>query len=670
MANKRISNLPTTTELPEGSVFPVVMGDGTGTKQITKADLKKEIGGDVPVATETDPGIIKPDGATCRVEDDGTLVVMATEGGGSGVILAAPTNVSITNFDQAAKIIWTDPEDVVYEGATLASWAGTVVVRKQGGTPQTWNDGTVVARVTTRNQYAESPLIDGGLTNGLEYCYGIFPYSADEVYNTSFTQSFVPTEITPVTPVIESAVGSDGAVTLNVTNETPEASVKIVYKAGSAPSSGSDGTVLDGLSGGEIVIDGLTNLTEYYFVAYAYTNLRTSSASAAVAVTPRAYTLLGFKMKKSETNPATKVEYTEGAVGLTPAAVNLTTGEFDYGDFGDFWFVKKNVPVMLKSDGTEAYELDPDDYTKKKDGTASDVSNTSFDGNAMSKIPKTYLKMWEDDEYEYCNICDVQLDDSYHAYAHTRADGTEMDYIYLSCFEGGLVSNKVRSIKGLTPMNNQTGSNELTYAKANGTLWSTRSWSQRNLINMLLILMGKTTDTQTAFGYGYYTGGSSSSPNYLTTGGASDKGQFYGTNATRNWVKVFHIENWWGDVWERIEGCVTNSSTHILVKSTPDYNTSGTGYTDTGVVPSGTSGGYISACKMTEDGLIPKVASGSETTQYPDGLWYAASCYALVGGSSGNGFRDGALYLHLVSALSSADWHVGAALSCEQPNAA
>lgn len=673
MANKRISNLPVTTELPEGSVIPVVMGDGTGTKQITKADLKKEIGGNDPeemIATDESVGTVKPDGQTCRVEADGTLVVMATEGGGSGVILAQPTNVSITNFDQAAKIMWTDPDDVVYEGATLARWAGTVVVRKEGSTPQTWNDGTVVARVTTKNQYAESPLIDGGLTNGTEYCYGIFPYSADEVYNTSYTQSFVPTEITPATPVIASAVGSDETVTLNITSETADALVKVVYKAGSAPSSGSDGTVIDGLTAGELVINGLTNNTQYYFVAYAYTNLRTSSASAAVSCIPKAYTLLGFRMKKSETNPATKVEYTEGAVGLTPAAVNLTSGAFDYGDFADFWFVKDNVPVMLNNDGTEAYELDPNDYTKKKDGTASDVSNSSFAGNCMSKIPKTYLKMWEDDTYEYCNICDVKLDEDYHAYAHTRADGTEMDYIYLSAFEGSLVSNKVRSIKGLTPMNGQTGANELTYAKANGSLWSTRSWSQRNLINMLLILMGKTTDTQTAFGYGYYTGGSSSSPNYLTTGGASDKGQFYGTNATRNWVKVFHIENWWGDVWERIEGCVTNSSSHILVKDTPEYNTSGTGYTDTGVVPSGTSGGYISACKMTEHGLIPKVASGSETTQYPDGLWYAASCYALAGGSSDSGFRDGALYLVLNAAVSGAFWTVGAALSCEQPNAA
>lgn len=673
MANKRISTLPETTEIPSGAIFPVVMPDGTGTKKVSAENLKKEIGGSDPedmIATNDKVGTVKPDGKTITISEDGTIKAEGTAGGNSGIKLANPANVSITNFDQAAKITWTDPEDVVYEGAKLATWQGTVLVRKEGATPTGWTDGDLVERIEERDKYKDTPLIDGGLTNGVEYCYGIFPYSDQLVYNYDFAQSFVPAEIVPDMPTIKSATGSDGAVTLDIESTTEDALVKLVYKTGSAPTSGTDGMVVDGLSGGKVTISGLTNLTEYFFVAYAYTNLRTSSASAAVSAIPKEYTLLGFKINKAESNPQARVEYTEGAVDLTPAKVDLSTGEFNYGSFGEFWFVKGNKPVMLNSDGTEAYELNPNDYTTKIDGTASDVANSSFDGNAMSRIPKVYLKMWEDDEYEYCNICDVKLDDDYHAYAHTREDGSEMDYVYLSMFEGSLVSSKVRSIKGLSPMNTQTGANELTYAKANGSGWSTRSWSQRNLINMLLILMAKSTDMQTAFGYGYYTGGSSTSPNYLTTGGASDKGQFYGTNATRNYVKVFHIENWWGDVWERIEGCVTNASKQILVKSVPPYNTAGTDYNNTGVTAGGTSGGYISACAMTEDGLIPKTASGSETTYYTDGLWFAASCYALVGGSSHDGFHDGALYLSVSNAVSAASWTIGAALSCEQPLAA
>lgn len=450
------------------------------------------------------------------------------------------------------------------------------------------------------------------------------------------------------------------------------AGVIIRRSAEDYPASAQDGELVinTAQTSGTIEDTGLTNDQTYYYAAFPYSdhgimNLEGSKGK----VTPKAYTLLGFKIKKGEADPAARVSYTEMAVGLTPASVNLSTGAFNPGGFGGFWFMTENKPCMVKNDGTVDYYLDPNDYTKKENGQASDVSNQSYAGNAMAQIPLVWLKCWEDSNYEYVNVCDVQLDSSYKAYAHTRKDGSIADFVYLSLFEGALVSSKIRSLKGLTPMASQTGTNELTYAKANGSLWSTRSWSQRNLINMLLVLICKTTDLQKALGYGYYTGGTSSSPNLLQTGGASNKGQFYGKNATRDYVKVFHLENYWGDLWERIEGCVTNGSTHIMIKPTPDYNTGGSGYTDTGIVPGGTSGGHISAETMKEYGLIPKTASGSETTYIPDGLWFAANCYALVGGNCTDGLPVGPFALHLNAAVSYSSWNIGAALSCQQPTA-
>lgn len=445
-------------------------------------------------------------------------------------------------------------------------------------------------------------------------------------------------------------------------------------KTGEAPKDIRDGDEILATTDltGSYTDEGLENDREYFYRFFPFSDhgIYNLNPENIISATPKAYVLYGFTIDKNNSDPYGRVAYTDMAVGFTPAKVNLSTGDFDPGSWTEDIFFRQNNHVwMVKSDGTPDYQLDDNDYTKKaKDGTASDVSNSSYDGNAMARFDTVWIKQTEEGNLQKVQICNVQLDGDFHAYAHTRADGSIMDYIWMSAFKGSLVSSKVRSLKGLTPMNTQTGTNEITYAENNGALWSTQTWAQINMINMLLILMGKSTNTQAVFGYGHYDGGSSAS-NLLKTGTISNKGAFYGTSGNVA-MKVFHIENYYGDIWNRIRGCVTNGSTQVLVKMTPPYNTTGDGYTNTGIKPGGTSGGYINAAKMTSNGLIPQTASGSETTYYCDGLWFAASCYALVGGNCNSGLRVGAFSLNLRIAVSVSYWYVGAALSCEQPASA
>ena len=134
----------------------------------------------------------------------------------------------------------------------------------------------------------------------------------------------------------------------------------------------------------------------------------------------------GLKINKNDSNPATRCTYLFDAVGMTPAAMNYSTGAFDFGDWGDVFFVKNNYPAMVRYDGTEDYKLDPNDHTKKADGTtASDVANTAYGGNAMSVFDgsgdkgKIWLSQFEAGNYEYMIISNVQYDESYNddAYA-------------------------------------------------------------------------------------------------------------------------------------------------------------------------------------------------------------------------------------------------------------
>lgn len=457
--------------------------------------------------------------------------------------------------------------------------------------------------------------------------------------------------------------------------------VRVVMKEGSAPTDENDGTVvlenevIGKYSETPYEVENLTNNKTYYFGFFPYSDHKVFNRSSKNIreIEPKPYILYGFKVDKNDPNPATRITYLEQAVGMRPAHMDFATGVFDYGDWNpdEIFFLRNNKPFMVYSDGTPAYELDANDYTKKKDGTASDVANTAFDGNAMAKMETVWLYQYQDAQYEYCYICSIKLNNDYHAYAHERADGTIQDHIWLAMFEGSLVSNKLRSLKGQAVMHDKTAAQEISYAQANGERWYTRTWSQRNLINMLLHLMFRSDDLQSALGKGYHTGGTSTSPNYLQTGGAFDKGQFYGSTVNRDYVKCFHIENWWGHIWERIAGMI-NKNGHIFVKMVPSYNQTGDGYTDTALVPAGTSGGYISQANMSQYGRIGFHAAGSETTYLCDGFWYnnGQVDYALVGGRSIDGLHCGPSCLDLDVLASDTSWFVGASLSCEEPPAA
>lgn len=102
----------------------------------------------------------------------------------------------------------------------------------------------------------------------------------------------------------------------------------------------------------------------------------------------------GMRINLLDSNPATRVKYLYDAVGMTPAGMNFAGGGFDYGDWGDIWFVKKNRPVMVRTDGTVDYELNHENHALKLNGGASDITKTSYGGNAMSEIPLIWVKRW------------------------------------------------------------------------------------------------------------------------------------------------------------------------------------------------------------------------------------------------------------------------------------
>lgn len=380
----------------------------------------------------------------------------------------------------------------------------------------------------------------------------------------------------------------------------------------------------------------------------------------------------GYRVKEIESNPSTRVEYLFDAVGMTPAKMDFNLGSFNYGSWGDIWFVKNNYPCMVKNDGSVDYKLNPSDYTKREDGSASDVANTSYAGNAMSAIPRVWVKRYHENGYRYVIFCEEQYDETYKAYAHTRTDGSVSAYAYSAMFEGSLQSETLRSLSGLRPMSEKAAADELAAAQKNGHSWTIGTWAFWNLIHDLLILMGKSTDVQGTYGQGHTEGGSAAE-HLLTTGTLNAKGQFFGYSNTTSAVKVFHMENFWGDRWDRIVGMIYDNSVY-KVKMTPEgsgYNFTGSGYTAVwkGILADAAGGGYVNRAQQSEFGLFPMGLTGSAATCDCDYHYHnpAIVSVPLVGGDCDNGSYCGR-FLYVAHTAGSARCHIGASLFLNNPS--
>ena len=423
----------------------------------------------------------------------------------------------------------------------------------------------------------------------------------------------------------------------------------------------------------------------YYYKAFPMSTTgfyNIASVNETNGIIAKGYAIYGFKLDQNESDPSSMITYIEDNRDFEPAHMDYTTDTFRYGGWGGAWFIENLKPCMLKYDGTVDYELDKDDYSKKLDGTDSDVSNDSYGGNAMVGIPKVYWKIVDNgDNTANIYFSDKKVDSDFHCWSHIDNNGNEIDYCYMPIYNGSNVNSVLRSISGKEPMAYQTATTEITYAKANNKgsdiIWYTELFNDRMLINLLLLLIGKSTDTQTVFGAGNNNSFvSASDTGVKNTGTMNTKGLFWGNQDNKSGVKVFGIEHWYGNIWRRIGGWINDNGTQKIKMTygqsdgseTDGYNETGSGYISIGgSTPSGAIGGYISNMLITDNGLMPTIASGSATTYYCDGLWFVNSQidYAAVGGSSEGNSIVGAFYSSLDSAPSRTARYFGASISCK-----
>lgn len=379
----------------------------------------------------------------------------------------------------------------------------------------------------------------------------------------------------------------------------------------------------------------------------------------------------GYRIKNDEKSPYERVEYILDAVGMCPAKMNYETGTFDYGDWANVWFVKNNKPCMVNMDGSVAYDLNPNDYTKRATGEPSQVADPSAAMNAMSAIPQCWIKRYTDGNYRYVILCEIQYDEGYKAYAHTRTDGTLAPFIYAPIFKGYVDGEeKLRSLSGVSPMHDMTLKQEITAAKRNGPSWSITSWSLWSLLRDLLVLMGKSCNLKEIYGTGH-TKDPDSKREFLKTGTLNNKGQFFGDNTSLNAMKVFHIENLWGDRWDRVMGILLQGD-HYKVKMTPQggYNLTGEGYRVIQRRVGGSTAGGIVSAHYSEYGRFSIWGGGSSIEYECDGLMPNPNSITGIHLSMGCSCiypNYGAVSMRANTEDTTPTWDIGASLMLQDP---
>lgn len=586
-----------------------------------------------------------------------------------------PSNMkefSLNVVDGSVQVVATLPDDTVVDGQTLCSVAGAVIRRKNNGFPKDEFDGELVINASDSLAFNDDVQADD------RYYYAAFPYTTQGVYNRSKLNRAA---INAVAMTVSAVATIKPSIELSFT--IPDGFTGVVIRRGttSFPATETDGEEVGTFTSSGTHSDtdvelGLIYL--YSFFLYDASGMYLYDERNRLSV--QSYSgdyIYGFDLTKATPNPSSRVVYPEDVenYGFTPAAMDFNTGKFNPGSWelsAGAYFMPK--PCMLNYDGTVAYYLDPDDYTKKEDGTASDVANTAFGGNAMMEWPKIYTKRWESDDGVYHFRCsNRKIDDDWDCWCNYDRNSNIIEHFYTSIYLGSYSSNRVRSLSNAAISGNITADTEVNYAKANGNDWYTEVLADYLLILDLMVMISKSTDGQTAFGYGYF------GPH--NTGLADTKGLFYGAS-NGGFLKVFGMEDLWGYYGRRIAGLISQiSSSDIntctyLVKLTrgthdgstaTDYNTTGNGYISAGSFAK--AGGYIGSMLTTEYGRLP-IAGGGSSTTYECDCYYAnpsnaGTYYAIVGWDNMAFAGSGPFAVDLYYAPSAADSYIVASMSCK-----
>ena len=368
---------------------------------------------------------------------------------------------------------------------------------------------------------------------------------------------------------------------------------------------------------------------------------------------------------------------------------------------------------LLLDNGTVNYYLDPNDSTKKLDGTAATL--TGADGQVMVEIPAFYTKRtvvgttttWEissvpatgftlhpaftkdgvDVAFRYYGAYDACVyDDSASAYIsglnwdnNVSPNGVAVD----------TAADKLASVSGVYPMVGLTRAEFRTLAANRGSGWRQVDWTLWSAVQLLYLIEYQTFFSQNVLGAGntnggYLTASGDQNQSPHTIAGASNSLGNTSTNTTTgagvnarpgtSFMCYRGIENFYGNAWNWADGVIVNPDGTAsagqgdwwFTNNSADF--SDTVRTNMTQITNGaaTANGFVSAIASSDNFFVgTSTSGGSSTTFLTDQLFAstAADRVVRVGGGASDGAAAGAFCVAAAAAASDRNRSVGARLA-------
>ncbi len=317
-----------------------------------------------------------------------------------------------------------------------------------------------------------------------------------------------------------------------------------------------------------------------------------------------------YTVRKKIDDSSTAFERLNDAVGLTANATKDGTEVVN--DFDDLYPWSDII----------SYNYD----TKSRRITAFYGEPTfDFSGNnglVLTRIPKFWYKIWQEDGYYYYSVADNKIDGY-----------LESEQFSVGRYTNSGDSSGVFSRSGYTPFVNYTITNARTYAQNIGEGFGILDYHVF-LISLLYLVEYADFNSQSKLG-----NGNVSTSATLVSGGCDSLGMKSGciNNDSKHSVVYRGIEDIYGNVWQFIDGINIKDNVAYVSYNSSDYAVDkfDGSYREVGYV-NAKSNGYIKELGYDSNNPLitfPSSVGGTASTYIPDYYWNATgNRIALFGG--------------------------------------